>query len=241
MISPSDSRVCLDSTDWPGSPHVATRLPVDRHDVLTSQFDDANWYMPVVVTLHARNDFAVEDPHNTRCCTRSTRRHATTDAGYLAAAAQIRAARRRARRSTTRRRACSRSRATARRSSSPAATRPARRPATATSYQLRLTSAPFATVKVAIITDGQTDVDLTGADPRLAPRADRDDPVDAGLHRQPDDRGHRRSATFTRANGSELGSFLDEGFAIGQRIRLSGSGNGSDGDYVDHRPDRARR
>ena len=37
---------------------------------------------------------------------------------------------------------------------------------------------------------------------------------------------------ITRANGSDLGSFLDEGFQKGQRIRLAGTGTSADGDYL---------
>ena len=44
--------------------------------------------------------------------------------------------------------------------------------------------------------------------------------------------GNGTSATITRANGSDLGSFLDEGFQKGMRIRLSGTRHGADGDYV---------
>ena len=38
-------------------------------------------------------------------------------------------------------------------------------------------------------------------------------------------------ATLTRANGSDLGSFIDEGFAAGQLIQIGGAGAGYDGNY----------
>ena len=37
--------------------------------------------------------------------------------------------------------------------------------------------------------------------------------------------------TLTRANGSDLGSFLDEGFATGQFIRIAGAGAGDSGQF----------
>ena len=31
----------------------------------TVEFNASNWFIPVIVAMHARNDCATEDPHNT--------------------------------------------------------------------------------------------------------------------------------------------------------------------------------
>ena len=63
-------------------------------------------------------------------------------------------------------------------------------------------------------------------------RAGRRAPGVTGLQ-GPDHDRRRRPGTITRANGSDLGSFLEEGFQKGMRIRLTGTGSATlDGDYV---------
>ncbi|MEO6021102.1 MAG: calcium-binding protein [Knoellia sp.] len=90
------------------------------------------------------------------------------------------------------------------------------------SYTIRLTKAPNGTVQIALITDGLVDVASVGGVP-ITP-ADYaviggDIPARAFLGALT-----IAGATLTRANGSDLGSFIDEGFKAGQRITLSSCG-----------------
>jgi hypothetical protein len=115
------------------------------------------------------------------------------------------------------------------------------------SYYLRLTKRPEAendpyhlqtpiTVQIAILTDGLADVlavngvavDYSSlSDPILQPIGDLvPSRVFQGNLDLADVAG---KATLTRANGSDLGSFIDEGLEAGQLIRLSGTA--FDGDY----------
>jgi hypothetical protein len=115
------------------------------------------------------------------------------------------------------------------------------------SYYLRLTKRPSAendpyhlqtpiTVQIAILTDGLADVLAVNgvavnysslSDPILQPIGDLvPSRVFQGNLDLADIAG---KATLTRANGSDLGSFIDEGLEAGQLIRLSGTA--FDGDY----------
>ena len=89
-------------------------------------------------------------------------------------------------------------------------------------YTIRLTRAPNGTVTVSLLTDGLVDVvsvggvAVTPADYRIV---GGDIPSRLFL-------GNLSFAgnTVTRANGSDLGNFTDEGFAAGQRITMSTCG-----------------
>ncbi|WP_203230655.1 calcium-binding protein [Agromyces humi] len=89
-------------------------------------------------------------------------------------------------------------------------------------YTIRLTKAPNGTVTIALITDGLVDVVSVGG-VAVTP---------AGYQVVGGDIPSRRflgnlsfaGSTVTRANGSDLGSFVDEGFVAGQRIRISSCG-----------------
>ena len=97
-------------------------------------------------------------------------------------------------------------------------------------YQLRLNRQPAAQVRIALITDGQIDIENDG-NPSSSRRS-------AACRWPRHSRATSRSpvagrTSIERVNGSDLGSFLDEGFIKGQRIRISGSTAGAaDGDYV---------
>src|SRR5207302_8466432 len=67
-ISPSDPRACLQSSDSrffssTSSPDP-TLCPLGGTTYFAS-FTAADWLTPLHVTIHARNDSATEDPHNT--------------------------------------------------------------------------------------------------------------------------------------------------------------------------------
>src|SRR5262249_18321808 len=91
-LLPDPSRLCLTSSDSrfdrsaypalvPGDPTTCPSAfaPTKPYKVT---FNSSNWYLPVIVTLHARNDFAPEDPHNTTIT--HTIDMTTTDSKYLA-------------------------------------------------------------------------------------------------------------------------------------------------------------
>ncbi|MFZ1880264.1 MAG: Calx-beta domain-containing protein [Gaiellaceae bacterium] len=196
--------------------------------------------MPVIVSVHGRNDFAKEDPHSTTI-THKIDKLLTTDPKYLTGAEggsgpQI------VERvdaliiddenagvfvlpsdGSTVVAACGNA----------ACTIPGFPDET---YKLRLDSQPTAGVSIALITDGQTDIDLSALSPADALRVllERIGGLQASQAFKGNVKvdGNTGTATITRANGSDTSSFLDEGFQKGMRIRLSGTLTGADGDYV---------
>ena len=231
------TRVCLSSSDARFTSSVAFADPTSCPPTPITyrvRFTSGNWFIPVTVVLHARNDFAPEDPHNTTI-THTMNTTLTTDAGYLdySSAGTKTAIVERvdvlvlddenpgvwalASDGKTLVTAC--------------AGDPCTAPGIGDSYRLRLNSQPTATVKIALITDGQADVVLGGGVTLESV---------GGLQASQAFSGNLTVSgtgpifTITRANGSDLGNFLDEGFVIGQRIRISGiSGTtAADGDYV---------
>ncbi|HET9436020.1 MAG TPA: Calx-beta domain-containing protein [Candidatus Limnocylindrales bacterium] len=124
-------------------------------------------------------------------------------------------------------------------------------PGTTDDYYLRLTKRPEnpndldhnpeVTVEIAILTDGLADVySVNGV------LADYNAPGAAGnpvkliggyvpsrlfLGNLTFGTGAGGRLTLTRANGSETGSFIDEGFRVGQLIRISGPDAGHSGDF----------
>ena len=87
------------------------------------------------------------------------------------------------------------------------------------SYVLRLTMAPTLDVKVALITDGQTDITPGGGISNTLIGNQTTAPLFNGNI-------SISGATITRGAGSELGSFLTEGFQVGQLVTITGqSGN----------------
>ena len=85
-------------------------------------------------------------------------------------------------------------------------------------YFLRLTRRPDGTVKVALVTDGQTDVIAGGRIAYEAIGGDRAIQLFIGDLLV-------SGTTVTRINAAALGDFRDEGFAPGQRIRIAGAGD----------------
>src|SRR5207249_2980928 len=71
-ITPDPARVCLSSLDprfssnlnKPVVPSDPTTCPANT-SVYKVTFTDLDWFNPVIVVLHGRNDAAPEDPHNT--------------------------------------------------------------------------------------------------------------------------------------------------------------------------------
>ncbi|MEO6494544.1 MAG: hypothetical protein ABIP99_17070 [Ilumatobacteraceae bacterium] len=89
-------------------------------------------------------------------------------------------------------------------------------------YTIRLTKAPTGTVTISLLTDGLVDVVSVGGvavTPADYQVIGGDIPSRLFL-------GNLSFAgsTVTRANGSDLGSFIDEGFVAGQRITISACG-----------------
>jgi hypothetical protein len=244
-IELSDSRVCLSSTDprfREGTTGDPTACALDDQPVYFAVFTADDWLDPVRVTVYARNDDVPNDLHNSAIIHALHREDIhdlvvnvpfTTDPNYLDAAPSI------LRRldvlvyddetadvfvlesdGSTLVTLCGDEECTL--------------PGTGDDYLVRLTKAPSADVEIAVITDGQTDVlvDAT-SDPRISMQAI------GGLRTTQLFVGTIAidGAVVTRANGSDLGSFLDDGFFPGYRIRISGAGL-ADGDYtiedVDH-------
>ncbi|GAB3043216.1 hypothetical protein GCM10027052_26710 [Parafrigoribacterium mesophilum] len=90
------------------------------------------------------------------------------------------------------------------------------------SYTIRLTKAPNGSVTIALLTDGLVDVVSVGG----AAVTSADYQVVGGDIPSRRFLGNLSFAgnTISRANGSDLGSFIDEGFLAGQRIRISACG-----------------
>src|SRR4029077_10740051 len=187
-------------------------------------FNSTNWFTPVYVTVHARADFVVSDTHDTLVL--HTIDPSTTDPLYRAAApgGTLRQFRDKldvvvvddspglfVRQSdgSTLVTLCGNAACTI--------------PGPGDSYTVRLTSRPTANVQVQILTDGQTNVTTGGAISTatvgtLRPAQLFSGNVTVG------------GPAITLASGSELGSFVTNGFIAGPRIRVAGTGAG-DGDY----------
>jgi len=102
-------------------------------------------------------------------------------------------------------------------------------PLTNDEYTLRLTRQPDGSVKVAILTDGLTDVvSVDGNAPTI-------EEIGGYIPAQQFSGnivfGHDGNRTLTRGSGADLGSFIDEGFRDGMFIQIAGAGAGYDGNY----------
>ncbi len=91
---------------------------------------------------------------------------------------------------------------------------------TGDSYTVRLTKAPTANVDISVITDGQTDVCATGAPCATGITLAQIGGIRATQLFTGNVVGSGN--TLTRSTGAELGSFIDDGFVIGQQIQISG-------------------
>jgi len=100
-------------------------------------------------------------------------------------------------------------------------------------YTLRLTKEPEAQVEIAILTDGLADVvsvkgnPVTPADYELIGGLRPVEIFEGSLVFE----NGESFGQITRGTGSDLGSFISEGFTEGQQIRIGGSGADYDGDY----------
>ncbi|HMC67647.1 MAG TPA: hypothetical protein VKJ07_00700, partial [Mycobacteriales bacterium] len=220
-INPADSRVSLSSTDPfnPGSNrfHTVTAAFGNTAGVYYVTFDATNWNIPVLIKVGAVDDFVREDPHDTLIV------HAVAAGSaseYVARAVKQRLD----------------VRVLDNETAGVVVTESGGKtlvtfgdsqthtPGPGDSYTIRLTSAPTANVKVAIVTDGQADVVPGGS---VAMEA-----VGGATPLRLFNGGITiTGATVTRAGGPESGSFIGEGFAAGQLIRIGGTGTASDGDY----------
>src|SRR5713226_2592937 len=88
----------------------------------------------------------------------------------------------------------------------------------------RLTSAPTSDVQVALLTDGQTDVTTGGRISLTSIGGLRATQLFSG-------NVTISGTSVTLASGSELASFLDDGFVGGQRISIAGTGGADDANY----------
>ncbi|MBK5565794.1 hypothetical protein [Ensifer sp. SSB1] len=100
-------------------------------------------------------------------------------------------------------------------------------------YTIRLTKAPSTTVQVAIVTDGLADVVSVNG---VAVTPGSGYTVIGGLRPTQIFDGNLvfsndgLNGKITRGTGADLGSFVDEGFFVGQQIRIGNAG-GNSGDY----------
>jgi hypothetical protein len=197
-------------------------------------FDDAGWDDPVLVTIHSVNDGSVQDPHNTTIFQSVVEDIVNGDPAYNAIADH----------STQRLDVMvlddetpgvflqeSGGRTLV------AGGNTLTGPGAGDTYTIRLTSQPTADVNIDLVPDGQTDIDVNDliAAGRISLVAT------GGLQPTQLFTGNITTSagakTITRASGDELGSFIEDGFVPGQRIRIEGAGAGFDGDYyIDSAP-----
>ena len=223
VLTPSDSRIQLSSDDLRFSlGAVVGGVQTYRITIcVVCTNGESAWNVPVLVTVTAVDNFLVQDPHHTIVVDhgrRRPRRAATRPTTASRARSTCSC-------STTTRPASTSSRAAARRSSA-CPTAPPRAPPTR--MPCGCSSAPKAAVSIGIVTDGQTSIvtDPTcgagilgkvclAAVGRLAAKElFRGNVTISG-------------ATLTRAAGSELGSFLLDGFRAGQKLLVTGAGGSS--------------
>jgi hypothetical protein len=218
-VMPQDSQVVLSSTDTRFV--TVNAATADTPGFYQVTFAASNWTLPVLVTVQARNIATPEDPHDTPII-QSIDTTLTTDPGYLAAAA---GANQRLDVSVVSDKTAGLFQVTGGGQLVATGGSPSAGPGPGISYTTRLTEAPKTSVTVAIITDGQADVTPGG---RISLQQV------GGLQASQLFKGNVTIAgtTITLASGSELSNFLDDGFAAGQLIRVSGTGSADDADYT---------
>jgi hypothetical protein len=220
-INPQDSQVVLsdDLTDNNlNGNHLVQDVPAtaDAPGVYHVTFNSSNWNIPVLVTVQARNISTPQDPHDTPII-QSIDTTATTDQGYEDVA------------STDNQRLDVNviSDQTAglfqQLPSSQIivqAGTPSTGPGQGSSYTMRLTKQPSANDNVFtnIITDGQTDITAGGSVSLTKIGNEQPSQLFQGNITI-------SGATITLASGSETGSFLLDGFAVGMPIQGVGIGS----------------
>jgi hypothetical protein len=220
-IKPGDSELWLESAD---SRFVTdSAVTANAPGVYHVSFDASDWSDPVLVSVHARDDFATEDAHNTPIIhSIDPDPSKTTDADYRNAAGSASDERIDVRVLDDEKPGMLVLESAGKTQVSAGDTTSG--PGPGDSYTVRLNSEPTTDVKVAIVTDGQTDV-TTGGRISLEAigRLESSELFNGNLLVS--------GSVITRATGSELGSFASEGFAAGQLIRISGAG-AANGDYT---------
>jgi len=184
-------------------------------------FDHNNWNQPIIVEAHARYDVEPEDTHNTAII-HTIDVVATTDASYDAAAGPLSDKRIDVRIYDDENPGVFLQESAGK--TLVVAGDTVNGPGPGDSYTIRLTRQPTDDVKIALLTDGQTDIQVGGqisyeAIGRVTPSELFNGFVSIN------------GATIQLAPGSELMNFLTMGFAPGQLIRISGTG-ALDGDYT---------
>ncbi len=213
VITPSDPRVILSSADSRFLAHdVVNGVPT--YYTVTFTAADA-WTDPVLITVTAVNNFIVQDPHHTTLAvtvdTSSSGRDQTYDGVTSSLDVLVLDDN-------------SPGVYVAQSGGSTLVSIPPGTPLTDT-YTVRLLKQPTATVTIGIVTDGQTSIATDAACSTSMLGHVCLAPID-----------HLAATslfvgnvtisgtTITRAAGSELGSFVDEGFAAGQLIMITGAG-----------------
>ena len=199
-LRPSDDRVVLSGPA--GSFSTVTQRSVGNAGVYRVTLDSLNWETGVRVTVQAVDDFVRQDPHYTTITLEAIQ-------GYDGAAEVIVDAL-----------VIDNDTAGVVTIESGGGTlvsagNTTDGPGPGDDYEIRLTQQPTDTVRVALVTDGQTDIAIGGRVQLAAiggqvalPQFNGDFSISGN--------------TITRINDSALGNFEDEGFAVGQLIRLPG-------------------
>src|SRR5262249_9751206 len=214
-IKPADSRLSLSSSD----PRFTTLTTAFGNTAVVYRvtFTPANWNNPVLIKVSAVDDFARQDPHDTLVV------HAVEPGSapeYVAQAIKQRLDVRVLDNETAGlvvTESDGKTQVTLGDTGNHV-------PGPGDSYTLRLTSQPTANVKIAIITDGQTDVKPLGSLTMEAVGGATPVRLFSGNITI-------SGNTIIRTGGAESGSFVSEGFKPGQLIRIGGTGTVSDGDY----------
>lgn len=218
-INPSDNQLRLSSSD--GRFQIVQDANGFGPGIYTVTFDHTNWNQPIIVEAHARYDVEPEDTHNTAII-HTIDAVATTDASYDAAAGPLSDKRIDVRIYDDENPGVFLQESAGK--TLVVAGDTVNGPGPGDSYTIRLTKQPTDEVKVALLTDGQTDIQIGGqisyeAIGRVTPSELFNGFVSIN------------GATIQLAPGSELMNFLTMGFAPGQLIRISGAG-ALDGDYT---------
>jgi hypothetical protein len=207
-ITPADARISLSSLDARFVQDVAALG--STAGVYHVTFTTANWNTPVVIKLSAVDDSAPQDPHDTMVLHHVTSgapeyTNATTGAADQSLDVRV------IDNDTPGLLVQAPSDMVVQKCGNPACTIPG----PAQTYTLRLTKAPapLTTVSVSLITDGQTDITVGGRISNVAIGG----PVANALFT-----GNITIAgmVISRAAGSELGSFVAEGFKAAQLITI---------------------
>ncbi|MDA8440737.1 MAG: hypothetical protein M0Z51_18020, partial [Propionibacterium sp.] len=215
VITPSDSRVVLSSAD--GRFHLGPIVGgVQTYTVTFGLVHGADaWMHPVLITVTAVNNFLVQDPHYTTLGITVDTSASGRDQTYDQVAASL---------DVLVLDDNSPGVYVAQSGGSTLVSIPPGTPLTDT-YSVRLLKQPTAPVTIGIITDGQTSIATDAACSTSTLGHVCLAPVDH-LAATSLFVGHVTisGATITRAAGSELGSFITEGFAAGQLLMITGAG-----------------